>query len=123
MQRYSNRYERMEMPVFAPTAYRSPWMTEDLDALRAHSRAFLDKEATPILERRAEQGSVDRERWNAAGHARLLCIAIPEEYGGSGGRGARAAVIAGEQAYAPDDGWGNSVHSTIVAHYILQYGT
>src|SRR5699024_11327921 len=78
MQLYSNRYERMEMPVFEPTAYRSPWMTEDLDALRAHSRAFLDKEATPNLERWAEQGSVDREFWNSAGDAGLLCISIPD---------------------------------------------
>ena len=123
MQLYSNRYERMEMPVFEPTAYRSPWMTEDLDALRAHSRAFLDKEATPNLERWAEQGSVDREFWNSAGDAGLLCISIPEEYGGSGGTFAHEAVIAEEQTYALDDGWGNSVHSTIVAHYILQYGT
>ncbi|KAA0917073.1 acyl-CoA dehydrogenase [Dietzia sp. ANT_WB102] len=103
--------------------FRSPWMTEDLDALRTHTRAFLEKETAPNLERWAEQGAVDREFWNKAGDAGLLCISIPEEYGGGGGTFAHEAVIAEEQARALDDGWGNSVHSTIVAHYILQYGT
>ncbi|GAA4261091.1 acyl-CoA dehydrogenase family protein [Dietzia aurantiaca] len=109
--------------MFEPAPFRSPWMTEDLDALRAHTRAFLEKETVPNLERWAEQGAVDREFWNKAGDAGLLCISIPEEYGGGGGTFAHEAVIAEEQTRALDDGWGNSVHSTIVAHYILQYGT
>ena len=109
--------------MFDTAAYRSPWMTEELDDLRAHSKAFFAKEALPNLERWAEQGAVDREFWNAAGDAGLLCISIPEEYGGAGGTFAHEAVIAEEQTYALDDGWGNSVHSTIVAHYLLAYGT
>ena len=110
-------------PVLEPAPFRSPWMTDDLDALRAHARAFLDKESTPHLERWAAEGAVDRGFWNKAGDAGLLCISIPEEYGGGGGTFAHEAVIAEEQTRALDDGWGNSVHSTIVAHYVLQYGT
>ncbi|HIW68983.1 MAG TPA: acyl-CoA dehydrogenase family protein [Candidatus Dietzia merdigallinarum] len=98
-------------------------MTEDLDALRDHTRAFMAKELAPNLEKFSEQGFVDREFWTKAGDAGLLCISIPEEYGGGGGTFGHEAVIAEEQAYALDDGWGNSVHSTIVAHYILTYGT
>lgn len=109
--------------MFDTAPFRSPWMTEDLDALRDHSRAFMAKELIPNNERWSEQGHVDREFWKSAGDAGLLCISIPEEYGGGGGTFAHEAVIAEEQAYALDDGWGNSVHSTIVAHYILQYGT
>ena len=109
--------------MFDTAPFRSPWMTEDLDALREHSRAFMAKELTPNSEKWAEQGAVDREFWTKAGDAGLLCISIPEEYGGGGGTFAHEAVIAEEQARALDDGWGNSVHSTIVAHYILEYGT
>ena len=109
--------------MFDAAPFRSPWMTEDLDALRDHTRAFMAKELAPNLEKFSEQGFVDREFWTKAGDAGLLCISIPEEYGGGGGTFGHEAVIAEEQAYALDDGWGNSVHSTIVAHYILQYGT
>ena len=109
--------------MFDTAPFRSPWMTEDLDALRDHTRAFMAKELAPNLEKFSEQGFVDREFWNKAGDAGLLCISIPEEYGGGGGTFAHEAVIAEEQTRALDDGWGNSVHSTIVAHYILQYGT
>ena len=109
--------------MFDTAPFRSPWMTEDLDALRDHTRAFMAKELAPNLEKFSEQGFVDREFWTKAGDAGLLCISIPEEYGGGGGTFGHEAVIAEEQAYALDDGWGNSVHSTIVAHYILKYGT
>ena len=109
--------------MFDTAPIRSPWMTEDLDALRDHTRAFMAKELAPNLEKFSEQGFVDREFWTKAGDAGLLCISIPEEYGGGGGTFGHEAVIAEEQTRALDDGWGNSVHSTIVAHYILQYGT
>ncbi|NNM47058.1 acyl-CoA dehydrogenase family protein [Knoellia koreensis] len=103
--------------------YRSPWLTEDLDDLRQLARTFLDKEAVPNQARWAEQHMVDRDFWRAAGQAGLLCISIPEEYGGGGGTFAHEAVIATEQARVADDAWANSVHSTIVAHYIAAFGT
>lgn len=103
--------------------YRSPWLTEDLDDLRQLARTFLDKEAVPNQARWAEQHMVDRDFWRAAGQAGLLCISIPEEYGGGGGTFAHEAVIAAEQARVADDAWANTVHSTIVAHYIAAFGT
>ncbi len=109
--------------MLTPAPYRSPWMTEELDDVRALARTFLAKEATPHMARWAEQGSVDRDFWTRAGAAGLLCMSIPEEYGGGGGTFAHEAVIAEEQAHALDDGWANQVHSAIVAHYLLEYGT
>ncbi len=103
--------------------YRSPWMTEELDSVRKLARTFLAKEAEPHHERWADQRCVDRTFWNAAGQVGLLCISIPEQYGGGGGTFAHEAVILEEQARIADDAWGNSVHSTIVAHYLLNYGT
>jgi acyl-CoA dehydrogenase len=103
--------------------YRSPWMTTDLNDLRDLARTFFEKESKPHQERWAQQRCVDREYWTAAGKAGLLCLGIPEEYGGGGGTFAHEAVLVEEQAAAGDDAWGNSVHSVIVAPYLLHYGT
>lgn len=103
--------------------YRSPWMTEDLSDLQQLARTFMDREVVPNQARWAQQHMVDRDFWRVAGRAGLLCISIPEEYGGGGGTFAHEAVIAAEQARVADDAWANSVHSTIVAHYVNAFGT
>lgn len=103
--------------------YRSPWRTEELDDLRAMTRIFLEKESAPHHTRWAEQHAVDRNFWRLAGEAGLLCISIPEEYGGGGGTFAHEAVIMEEQARIADTAWANVVHSAIVAHYISAFGT
>ncbi|MDJ0313545.1 acyl-CoA dehydrogenase family protein [Arthrobacter sp. H35-D1] len=103
--------------------YRSPWHTEELDDLRAMVRTFLKKESAPHHARWAEQHEVDRNFWRLAGEAGLLCISIPEEYGGGGGNFAHEAVIMEEQSRIADAAWANVVHSAIVAHYIAAFGT
>ena len=103
--------------------YRAPWATQELDDLRGLARTFIAKEVVPNQERWAAAHMVDREFWRAAGRAGLLCISIPEEYGGGGATFAHEAVIAEEQARVGDDAWANMVHSTIVAHYINAFGT
>ncbi|MEV0680566.1 acyl-CoA dehydrogenase family protein [Actinosynnema sp. NPDC050436] len=102
---------------------RPPWMTDDLDQLRGLARTFLEKESVPHHERWAAQKHVDRDFWTKAGEVGLLCLSIPEEYGGGGGTFAHEAVLLEEQARAGDSAWGNSVHSGIVAHYVLAYGS
>jgi acyl-CoA dehydrogenase len=98
-------------------------MTEDLDQLRRLARDVFAKELTPHQERFAEQHSVDRDLWRRLGELGLVCISIPEEYGGGGGTFAHEAVLIEEQARALDSSWGNTVHSGIVAHYVLNYGS
>ncbi|WP_447003550.1 acyl-CoA dehydrogenase family protein [Saccharothrix isguenensis] len=98
-------------------------MTEDLDQLRELARTFFERESVPHHERWAEQKQVDRDFWNKAGEVGLLCLSIPEEYGGGGGTFAHEAVLLEEQARCGDSAWGNSVHSGIVAHYVNAYGT
>ncbi|GGK65324.1 acyl-CoA dehydrogenase family protein [Nocardia camponoti] len=102
---------------------RSSWMNEDLDALRDLARAFMAKELVPNIDKYREQHHVDRDLWNKAGEVGLLCLSIPEEYGGGGGTFAHEAVLLEEQARAVDTAWGVSLHNGIVAHYLLAYGT
>lgn len=103
--------------------YRSPWMTEELEILQDAVHKFYVKEFAPHVDRWNKQGCVDRDAWNKAGTAGILCASISEEYGGGGGTFAHEMVIAQEQGRAGISGFGNSVHSGIVAHYIEAYGT
>jgi acyl-CoA dehydrogenase len=98
-------------------------MDNDLDALRELARAFLDKEVVPNTEKYIAQHHVDRDLWNKAGELGLLCLSVPEEYGGGGGSFAHEAVLTEEQAKVGDTAWGQTVHNGIVAHYLLAYGT
>ncbi|QIX53019.1 acyl-CoA dehydrogenase [Rhodococcus sp. DMU1] len=103
--------------------YRSPWESDDQALLRKHAAAFFRKEATPHQERWAQQHHVDREFWTKAGDAGLLCLGLPEQYGGGGGNFGHEAVVQQELALAHDTAFGFNVHSTIVAHYIAAYAT
>ncbi|MFC7505553.1 acyl-CoA dehydrogenase family protein [Nocardioides sp. CPCC 206347] len=102
---------------------RSPWMDTDLDDFRDLARTFCEKEVKPNVDRFIENKQVDRELWNKAGEVGLLCLSVPEEYGGGGGTFAHEAILVEEQARAGDSSWGVSLHNGIVAHYILNYGT
>lgn len=101
-------------------------MNEELQLLADMTGRFLEREFVPHRERWDGEGVVDRTAWRKAGEAGLLCASIPVEYGGGGGTQAHEVVI-NEQIAKADlaggFGLGNGVHSTIVAHYILAYGT
>ena len=103
--------------------YRGTWETQETDDLRELVRNFMNKEIVPHQDTFIDNHQVPRELWNRAGDAGLLCISIPEEYGGGGGTFAHEAIILQEQGFAGDAAWGNSVHSTIIAHYINTFGT
>lgn len=105
-----------------PTS-QSPWITEDLSIFQDAIRKFIERELVPHEERWWKQQHVDRETWRKAGEVGMLCASIPEAYGGGGGSFAHEAIIAYEQARAMATSLGTNVHSAIVAHYILRYGS
>lgn len=100
-----------------------PWMDADLAQLRDTARRFYERECVPHEKRWTEQLHADREIWQKAGAAGLLCAGIPEAYGGGGGDFRHEAVICEEQAHAMVNAFSNNVHSGIVAHYLLAYGS
>jgi len=100
-----------------------PWMNEELEMLRDSARRFFERECVPNEPRWRAQHHADREIWTKAGQAGLLCASIPEAYGGGGGSFLHEAVICEEQMRAMAQGFSNNVHSGIVAHYLLAYGT
>ncbi|MGL5442952.1 MAG: acyl-CoA dehydrogenase family protein, partial [[Mycobacterium] stephanolepidis] len=105
------------------TEYRSPWADTEIIDLKAMATKFFETEALPHRERWEQQKCVDREFWLAAGQLGLLCAGIPEEYGGGGGTIAHDFAIMEAQASCGESGFGNQVHSGLVAHYLLAYGS
>src|SRR5690625_1371294 len=103
--------------------YTPIWETEEHVDLRELARDFVAAEIAPHPERVLFRSEVDRDLWNKAGDNGLLLISVPEEYGGGGADFSHESIILYEQGLAGDDSWGYAIHSTIVAHYLVAYGT
>ncbi|KPG02022.1 acyl-CoA dehydrogenase [Rhodopseudomonas sp. AAP120] len=104
--------------------YRSPWMTEELEAFRHQFRKFLEKDLAPHAEKWRKQKMVDRSAWLKLGEMGALVPSIPEAYGGLGASFAYdAAIYEDMESIVPEALSGVTVSSGIVAHYILNYGS
>lgn len=85
-------------------------------------RNFFLEECLPHQEKWEEQGHVDRHMWNLAGELGLLCMAIPDEFGGIGADPLFTGVLMEEQGYSGAYGM-NFQANDIVASYIFHFGT
>lgn len=93
------------------------------ELFRDSVRTFLEKEAVPYHSQWEKQGHVDRQLWNKAGEAGMLCSHLPEAYGGLDADFLYSTVVIEEIGRLGLTGIGFSLHSDIVAPYILHYGS
>ncbi|WP_114953801.1 acyl-CoA dehydrogenase family protein [Sphingosinicella terrae] len=103
------------------TSRRTAFLPEH-ELFRDQVRRFLDREVVPHLERWEREGIVDRDLWTKSGEAGLLCPTVPEAYGGLGLDFRYNAVIDEELGYAGSSA-GITLHSDIVAPYLVAYGS
>jgi len=108
----------MPLPLFP-----SVWMTEEHRMLQDSVRRFMNDRWVPRAAEFREAGLMGPDTWRDAGANGLLCVGLPEEYGGGGGDFGHEAVILLEQGRANLSGWGGGLHSAIVGPYILHYGS
>jgi acyl-CoA dehydrogenase len=99
------------------------WVTEDVAMLYDMAIKFLEAEIAPKYEAFEKAEMFDRESWLKAGANGLLCASMPEEYGGSGGTFAHESAIIEAISHVGTDGFGIALHNSIVAPYILHYGS
>ena len=99
------------------------WVTEDVAMLYDMAIKFLETEIAPKYEDFEKAEIFDRESWLKAGANGLLCASMPEEYGGSGGTFAHESAIIEAISHVGTDGFGIGLHNSIVAPYILHYGS
>ena len=104
----------------APT-YSPPWQTDDVRMFRDSVRRFIHDEFVPQQARWREQHRPDAAAWLSAGRIGFLLPDVPATYGGGGGTYAHQCVVIEELTLAGVS-FGAGVQS-IVAHYILAYGS
>lgn len=103
------------------TAARTAF-TPEHDLFREQVRRFFAAEMEPHLERWEREGIADRDMWTKCGAQGLLCPTVPEPYGGLGLDFGYNAVIDEELAYIGSSA-GITLHSDIVADYLVAYGS
>lgn len=97
------------------------WMTDEIRLFRRSVQHFIETEIAPHHTEWEQQGYPDADAWLKAGKMGLLLADVPEQYGGGGGTFAHEAVVIEELARSGVN-FGFNLQS-IVAHYILSYGS
>jgi acyl-CoA dehydrogenase len=99
------------------------WAGDDVGMLYDMAQRFMSEEIAPRYEDFERNEIVDPDCWKKAGAAGLLCASVPEAYGGSGGSFAHESAIIEAIGHVGVDGFGIGLHNSIVAPYILHYGS
>ncbi|MEM9262414.1 MAG: acyl-CoA dehydrogenase family protein [Pseudomonadota bacterium] len=99
------------------------WKSDEHVLFEEEAAKFFTRELAPHVDKWRDQGKVDRWAWEKAGEAGMLCMSIPQEYGGLGVDFGFEQIFIEQQVACGIEGFGASLHSCIVAPYIEAYGT
>ena len=101
----------------------APLSSPEHDAFRATVRRFVQDEVAPWHAQWEREGQVPKALWRRAGELGLLCLTMPEAYGGAGVDFSYSAIVVEELMRAGATGPLFYLHSDIVAPYLLHYGS
>lgn len=102
---------------------REIYASEEHKMMREMIQDFINHEILQHTDEWEKNGMVSQEIWKRAGELGLLCIDMPEQYGGSGLDFSFNALFIEELGKNGVSGPGFSLHTDIVAPYLLKYGT
>jgi len=97
--------------------------TDEHEMFRTTARRFFEKEVKPFHAQWEEEGIVPKALWRKAGEQGLLCMSVPEEYGGVGGDFLYSAIAIEEQGRVGASGPGFSLHTDITTPYFMAYAS
>lgn len=102
---------------------RKIYASEEHKMMQGMIQDFINNEILPQMDAWEKEGMVSRDIWKRAGDLGLLCMDMPETYGGSGLDFSFNALFIEELAKKAISGPGFSLHSDIIAPYLLKWGT
>jgi len=102
---------------------RNIYNTQNHELISLMIDDFIKREILPFHAEWEKSGVVSKEIWRLTGEQGLLCIDIPEKYGGVGFDFTFSALFIEKLGVYGITGPGFSLHSDIVANYIVNYGT
>ncbi|MGJ9457770.1 acyl-CoA dehydrogenase family protein [Oceanobacillus sp. CF4.6] len=99
--------------------------SEEIQLLRKSVQEFCRKEVAGNYAAWEKQGNIPRELWGRLGEQGFLLPEVPEEYGGLGTTFLYSTTIIEEFSRQGFNSFAAnlSVHDTIIAQYLLNYGT
>ena len=99
--------------------------SSDLELFRDNVQRFIAEHVAPDYQQWERDGITPRALWNKLGEAGLLCVDVPEQYGGAGAPFIFSMALLEEfgKAGFPSVSAGMAVHSDVVAHYLVNCGT
>jgi acyl-CoA dehydrogenase len=102
---------------------KSIYITDDLEAIRAQTREYVEREIVPRAES-WEDGGVPREILDEMGRLGFFGLRIPEEYGGVGLGFLASVVFAEELGRSTYGGFSITVlvHTDLATPYVLNFG-
>ena len=101
----------------------APLSSPEHDAFRATVRRFVQDEVAPWHAQWERDGQVPKALWRRAGELGLLCLTMPEAYGGAGVDFSYSAIVVEEMMRVGATGPLFYLHSDIIAPYLLHYGS
>ena len=99
------------------------YASEEHKMMQKMIQDFIRNEIIEHIDDWEKNGMVSRDIWERAGALGLLCMDMPEQYGGTGLDFSFSALFIEELAKQGINGPGFSLHSDIIAPYLLKYGT